>query len=435
MEYSLTNLKDQIYFSKTKEYFDEIEKSYYNENYRSAVVMLYSVVISDLLYKLEELRDYYSDKVAEKILTEINTIRESNPKSSEWENKLIEKIEKETNIIESYTITNLEYLKNIRNFSAHPALNQNNELIKPSREKTLGLIKDMLTGILIRPPLFIKKITENILEDIAEKKEDFIDDDVKFKKYISKKYFERMPKNMIIGIFKDFWKLVFKTENEDCNNNRRINLKFLILTMKEYKIIILEDFRKDKDKYNQISENPNLVIFLAEFMHYFPEVYSYLNEQNKIIVDVSTNTKKEYRLLVFYMYNNFEEHLKSLNRMNFNNDYTKKIFEERAQEEGVENLLIDKYIKFFASSTSYNMADEQFERFIRPYIRKMHSKQIIELISEINKNNQIYGRGRSLHDNNEIINNANVDWKKIDLDSFENFKYDERLLIEDDLPF
>ncbi len=48
---------DSIYFAKTKEYFNEVISSYANGNYRSAVVMLYSVAVCDLLFKLKELCD------------------------------------------------------------------------------------------------------------------------------------------------------------------------------------------------------------------------------------------------------------------------------------------------------------------------------------------------------------------------------------------
>lgn len=435
MEINISEIKEQIYFPRTREYFDEVERSFYNGNYRSAVVMLYSVVIADLLYKLEELKDYYSDAVAEKILEEVNKLRETNPRSSDWENRLIEKISKDTSIIEPYVLVNLEHLKNIRNFSAHPALNQNNELIKPSREKTMGLIKDMLTGIFVRPPLFIKKITNNILEDISTKREDFLEDNEKLKKYISKKYFEKMPENMIISLFRDFWKLTFKTEDEKCSLNRDINLQFIILTMEMYKLNILDDMRKDREKYNNISENSEVVTFLIEFMYYYPEVYNILNDENKIIIDVTTNNKKDFRVLTYYAYRNFEEHLAHLNLYNFNNVHTKKLFEKKAQESGGELLLIDKYISFLGDSKSYNEADDRFERFIRPYINKMQLTQVKNLIEKINNNNQIYNRGRAEYDNNDIIKKSNIDWEKVDLKKYSNFKYDEILLIKDELPF
>ena len=41
---------DDIYFSKTREYFKEVLSSYANGNYRSAIVMLYSIAICDILY-------------------------------------------------------------------------------------------------------------------------------------------------------------------------------------------------------------------------------------------------------------------------------------------------------------------------------------------------------------------------------------------------
>lgn len=435
METNITELKEQIYFQKTREYFEEIEKSFYSESYRSAVVMLYSVVIADLLYKLEELKDYYSDTVAENIINEVNSIRKANPKSSEWENKLIERISKETSIIEPYILVNIEHLKEIRNFSAHPSLDQNNELIKPSREKTMGLIKDMLIGIFIRPPLFIKKITTNILEDISNKKEDFLLDNSKFKKYIRKKYFDKIPDNMIVNVFKDFWKLTFKTENEDCNQNRDINLGFLLITMQDYKLKILENIRKDKQKYNNISDNSNIVIYLVEFIYYYPEVYTQLSDENKIIIDVATNNQKDYKLLIYYAYKNLEEQLKELSVENFNDLHNKELFEKKVEEDGEMSLIIDKYMKFFADSYSYNEADDRFNRFIRPYISKMDIMQVKKLIEIINTNNQIYGRGRAESDNNDIIKRANIDWQNINLDDYEKFEYDYRLLIKDELPF
>ena len=69
---------DDIYFSKTKEYFNEVLSNYANGNYRSAVVMLYSVAICDLLFKLQELVDMYNDSVAGDILREVEKCRNSN---------------------------------------------------------------------------------------------------------------------------------------------------------------------------------------------------------------------------------------------------------------------------------------------------------------------------------------------------------------------
>ena len=59
---------NNIYDSKTKEYFKEVVSDYASENYRSANVVLYSVAICDLLFKLKELSEIYDDKASKAIL-------------------------------------------------------------------------------------------------------------------------------------------------------------------------------------------------------------------------------------------------------------------------------------------------------------------------------------------------------------------------------
>lgn len=433
---TIDELKEKIYFPKTREYFKEVEKSFYNENYRSAIVMLYSVVIADLLYKLEELRDYYSDSSAKDILATIDKKRKANPKSSEWETNLIELVFDKTEILEPYVYTNLEYLKSMRNFSAHPSLNHNNDLISPSREKTLGMIKDMLSGIFIRPPLFIKRITDNILEDIADKKADFLTDDSKFEKYIDKKYIEKVPENMIIGIFKDFWKITFKLDNEECNENREINLKFLLLIMKKYKMKILEDMQKDIIKYNNISENADILVSLAEFLYYEPDVYDIFKPENKISLEAALNKRKEYKAISFYMKRDLEEHINSLTKENLTNKNLNYLLERKVEKEGKTDILLDKYIECFSTSMSFNGADKNFDIYINQNIKNLTQSQISNLLEKINSNNQIYNRGRARFDNNKIISDSEkVDWSQINMKLYPNFEYDEEVLDIRLLPF
>ena len=44
---------ENIYFPQIKEYYREIVSSYDNGNYRSAMVMLYSTIVCDLLLKTQ----------------------------------------------------------------------------------------------------------------------------------------------------------------------------------------------------------------------------------------------------------------------------------------------------------------------------------------------------------------------------------------------
>jgi hypothetical protein len=68
LEFSLENLSEKIHSGKTRNYFQEVLSSYHNGNYRSAVVMLWSVAVCDIVYKLQYLVDLYEDAVAKQFL-------------------------------------------------------------------------------------------------------------------------------------------------------------------------------------------------------------------------------------------------------------------------------------------------------------------------------------------------------------------------------
>lgn len=99
-DYSIETSLENIQNSKSKQYFQEVYQTYINKNYRSSVVMLYSVLICDLVFKLRDLRDIYSDSKAEKILKEIEDLQIANPTSPEWETKLIDAVKTKTNLLE-----------------------------------------------------------------------------------------------------------------------------------------------------------------------------------------------------------------------------------------------------------------------------------------------------------------------------------------------
>ena len=50
-EFSIDLAAEQISDLRTKDYFQEVLGSFINGNYRSAVVMLWSVVVADFVYK------------------------------------------------------------------------------------------------------------------------------------------------------------------------------------------------------------------------------------------------------------------------------------------------------------------------------------------------------------------------------------------------
>lgn len=52
-EYSIEQRATQIFDARSKEYFSEVLSCYEAGNHRSAVVMLWSVMVCDLLFKIK----------------------------------------------------------------------------------------------------------------------------------------------------------------------------------------------------------------------------------------------------------------------------------------------------------------------------------------------------------------------------------------------
>jgi len=220
---------ENIYHGKTKKYFHEVISSYYNGNFRAAIVVLYSVVISDVLYKLEELSNVYGERKAYDILETINVIRKSSPQSAEWEAKLLDQIKNANDFFDMSTHRNIEYLRSLRHLAAHPALDQDNELYLPNKATVASCISNMFEGVLTKPPLFVKKATEKIVADIANLKDKFLYDYENYKKYLESVYFSHMSIGMYKKVFKDIWKLTFCLDNEECEENRLINYRCLMI--------------------------------------------------------------------------------------------------------------------------------------------------------------------------------------------------------------
>lgn len=246
---SIDELSEQIYSAKTREYFDEVIQSYYVGNYRSATVMLYSVVICDIVYKLNELIERYTDSVASKIISEIKKIQAENPRSSEWERILIDKTHANTQLLDIVEYTNLQALQHHRNLSAHPVLKESMDLFRPNKETVQAHIINMLEGVLTKPALMTRKIFDTFIEDLAEIKSIIIDD-TKIEQYILSKYLNRIRLDIEYSFFKSLWKLVFILDNEKCNENREINLKVLSIILRRHYTNFTARMKNDQEYYS-----------------------------------------------------------------------------------------------------------------------------------------------------------------------------------------
>ena len=206
----------------SRTYFKEILQSYYSQNYRATIVLLYSFVIYDLFIKLQTMANE-GDKKANTKLTEINAMIADDQKYSLVENAIIEFYKQNCPLYFNRFVEDIEYLKNCRNKCAHLKVNDNS-LYVPSDYHARMLICSMFDNILsVKAPFimdlfsFAKSDVEKYTSQLFSIPETGIEKSIISE--LKNKYFKRMTYDSIKKSFKTFVRLLLVSEDEECKNN------------------------------------------------------------------------------------------------------------------------------------------------------------------------------------------------------------------------
>ena len=298
-DYSLEQIMQEINDAKSAEYFGEVFSSYQNENYRSAIVMLWSVAACDALFKLRHLVDVYGDKTAQNILNDVAKMQKENPRSPEWEAKLFEWIADKTQLIDPSDLQAIRHLQEDRNLAAHPILTGKLELHRPTREVVRAHMRSVLDGLLTKPALYSRGIFNEFIRDLAESSSFLIHDD-QLQRYLDSRYLSRIRPAVELDIFKSLWKLVFRTRNADCNTNREINFRALRLIGTRQKAMLANSIKNDSPFYSDISQDIELLKYLVLFLSEFPDIYPFLQESAQVILNHVTDNDSYCRVLGWF---------------------------------------------------------------------------------------------------------------------------------------
>ena len=256
--FSLENHRNSIYDRRTRAYFDEVYKSYANGCYRSATVMLWSVIVCDLIFKLQELKDLYEDSIAIKILTEIKNLQEVDPYSPKWEKDLVKMVFERTQLLDTASNHKISTIQVHRHLSAHPVLSDEDILFEPTEEMVRSDIRNGIEVLLSKPPFLTQKVLTTLLQDLEAHK-DLIPDNTALLKYLDAKYLKSLNFEITNRIFRGLWKFVFRSEDERSENNREINFRALTIIYGSQRIEILESIKSETNYYSVISSKPEIV--------------------------------------------------------------------------------------------------------------------------------------------------------------------------------
>ncbi|MFT5702381.1 MAG: hypothetical protein ACI8ZB_005300 [Desulforhopalus sp.] len=434
-EFSIELASERIDDKRSREYFAEVLGSFINENYRSAVVMLWSVVISDFVFKLQTLSDLYQDETAEKILKSIREQQENSPTSSNWEKKLLEDIRKKTNLLEIGDYQNLLALQGMRHLSAHPVLSETNILYAPNKETVRSHIRNALEAVLLKPPIFTKKIINQLVTDLAEKKEllpdlaekkellpdlaekkELLPDKKSLQPYLENKYYNNLRPSTEEELFKTLWKFCFCLSNSDTNANRDINVRALALLY----IRNQERFRNCIQNYPEFSSISTEFFAISALITFISEhiaIYQELNEPAKILIENFAKKNANLFSKAIFLSTNMKKHLIDLGKFEHNQLFNLTTEEwayliDTARDVQCLPELHCIAINLYRRSPSFNGAGAIFTKFLEPCINEFNKESIEKLLSGIEENDQTYCRGNSRRDHQliaDIIKNQDYE--------------------------
>ncbi|MDO8897999.1 MAG: hypothetical protein Q7V19_10145 [Bacteroidales bacterium] len=391
-DYSIQASIEKIQNNNTKEYFIEVYQTFVNENYRSSLVMLYSVLICDLIYKLRDLRDLYNDSKAKKILDEIEAIQNANPKSPDWETKLIEFISNRMTLLEPSDKVAIESLQKYRHLSAHPVLTNSDLLYSPNKDTVRSLIRNILTGVLINPPFFSNRIFDTFLNDLSDIK-DKITDNYGLKKYLTSRYLNRLKDNDLKKLFRSLWKIVFISEDTLANENRSINHRALKIILAHNEPLCLELIENESNYYSNITKDKALNQIALLLSHY-PSIFKKLENSLQQLLSDHISKDDNLKLVTWFLQGSLKKHWKYLKTADL--ECLKEEYIQFLKKLAVQNACVNDYIVFiidyFGNSNSFDTTQTRYENALTTILEDITLEQLKKLLKVSNENSQIYHR-------------------------------------------
>ncbi len=407
---------NRIENSKTKDNFLEVLNCYNNGNNRAAVVLLWSVIIADIVFKLQDLDQIHNDGVARDLLEKMTQEQKRSPESPTWEKTMLVMVCERTELIPTVAKSLLDSLKKSRDYCAHPLLGNFQDLYRPTQEEVSCFIRIALEEILCKPPLFAGNIVDSMSESIKAFKSFFPNQEDKepLRNFVEKHFARYFTDTQEKAIFRTFWKFVFFLDNEDCIANREINSQVLEILFERDKEKQKLNIQNDTSFFCRFPPNAEQKFLFLTFLEKHPAILDSFSAEIREAIRQTLQSDINHFTKSPFLSESLEEHLKTLRESEL----------PEIQCSSVEFLVtmhpdivgMDSFLELcvclYCSSQSFDRANECFDKVIKPYLKRFNQKHF-ELLFQKSENyeemyakqryNQLLHRARAAADYAEIL--------------------------------
>ncbi len=415
-QYSVNTRIESIYDSRTKTYFQEIFGCYVSGYYRSAVVMLWSVVVADLFFKLKDLVEVYGDVGAEKLLNEIKGAQSKNPTSPEWETTLLCGMERRVPLLTAVERMKLEHLQKLRHSAAHPLLKDDQVLEIPSKQEVEAQIQVSLESVFTKSPIFSSKIWDRFSEDV-ERVSALTSDSAELEKFLSAKYLNNLRLETLARLFYKLWRVVAHSDDQRCIKNLKANRQALIIFANRNPEFLKKDIRERSDRYSNIQVSDEHLSALYSFFCACPSFFQLFKEPIASAMKLFVKKDSDRYMKGWFISSSIEEHLKD-----FRDDVSHRTFVVTLKKLGGNNsVLLDWGIRQYSGAFSFAKADERFSNYISPMIPLFSEADFKKLLSSCETNNQTYNRWRANSEYKNLKSTIEEKFPNFDFSPYPNF--------------
>lgn len=355
-DYSIDLASERITHPKTKEYFREVMSSYAIGNYRSAVASLYTIVISDLVFKLKDQVERENDQGADQILREVEAEKTKNDDrfSSKWESDLVDKVLKRTKLLELGDKAAIDHLKNQRNLSSHPNIldTEENTLFTPTKEDVRAHIRSMLEGVLTKSSVHTVKLVDQIIEHRMPDLYGRAEDETSYDHMFTNRYLRNLNEEAIKSLFKKVWKFTFRLDDQKCDEHRDVNARTLLLITKVYPELVFHCISKDQAYYSIVTLERDHLNKMIDYFVSTPRLFKLLDKDLQKEFERKTLQDPTFYVRSIFLSASMEDHFHKAKKYLEPRDFPtstltayQKITAELNKKEEYFKLLINYYSK------------------------------------------------------------------------------------------
>lgn len=426
-DYSIELAAERIVDPRTKRYFAEVYGCYTSGHYRSAVVMLWSVVVTDLLFKLDQLENAYADSTAQAILTEIGNLRKNNPRSPEWEAELVNKIASRTDLIDPAELSFLQSLQAHRHLSAHPVMTSIDVLFSPNKETARAHIRNVLDGVLTKPPIMSRRVFDTFIEDVEQVASLGLGPG-EMTKYLEAKYFRHFSLATFSHIFKSLWRVTFKSTDARSEANRAVNAQTLEVVFAKQRVELTSVISAERDWFSDVSFVDGTLSVMTAFFRTYSDVFLLLTDAIKTPIQNFSGSSLDNFSRCWFVSDSPDSHLDEvIRRIDAREILSSEAFAQLYNSLSTSDAIEKVYhagIKLYCQSGSFDTADTLFQEVIKPCIArysKEHFKAFLDGC-ETCYNGQAVSRSRAPRDHRELKEVLDDRFPEIDLVQYPAFK-------------